>query len=212
MKKSSFVPMPPGDCRAHAGYPYDLEDKPKLRFFQPVGSRICLTTSFANCFYFCDCRNHAGMVFNNQKLTLRPDAMHLFKEFLVTLSGLLKHKNLVQLEISQLSSDFYNQAVVTCIKGSDGKEDHTIAIYSGWIFDGTFTHALPLSRESLDHCCLSDDVACHFVSFVNPFVLPYFEEYVKKHNQGSKQSHSKKVSKKKKRLKKKKNIYHNENS
>ena len=55
--------------------------------------------------------------------------------------------------------------------------------------------------ESLDHCCSSDDVACTFISFIDPFVLPFFEEYVKKHNQGSEETFTKLQDEKKKQLK-----------
>ena len=35
--------------------------------------------------------------------------------------------------------------------------EHIVAIAGDWIFDSNKTHALPLSAESLDACCLDGD-------------------------------------------------------
>ena len=77
-----------------------------------------------------------------------------------------------------LQSNLYQNPVITCVKGSDGKVDHTIAIFQGLIFDGNFTLAIPLSQNALDHCCSSDLAKCKFVGFLNSFYFPYFEKYV----------------------------------
>ena len=47
--------------------------------------------------------------------------------------------------------------------GADGGVGHTVTIVKEWIFDATMANALPLSRESLNHCCSSDT---RHVSFV----------------------------------------------
>lgn len=204
----SFVVIPPGASKAHAVYPYDNDGKPLIKFYQPKKSRICLTTSLANCLYFCNCREHGGKVFNQQKLCSMPTAVVLLKEYLVSkLSILLKCQNVENLELSQLQTEFYNKAVVTCLKGSDQKTDHTVTIYSGWIFDSTFTHALPLSKESLDHCCSEDESRCEFVDFVNPFVFTTFDSYVEQCRQGDMAAKQRRFRyKKKKEAKKKKKL------
>ena len=57
-----------------------------------------------------------------------------------------------------------NQLVVASLKGSDAKEDHCVMVFDNWIFDSNFDFALPLSKESLDLCCSSDDTHETFVS------------------------------------------------
>jgi hypothetical protein len=38
------------------------------------------------------------------------------------------------------------------LKGSDGSENHCVAIYNNFIFDGNYTHAWKLAQKSLDEC------------------------------------------------------------
>ena len=38
------------------------------------------------------------------------------------------------------------------LKGSDGSENHCVAIYNYYIFDGNYTHAWKLEQKSLDEC------------------------------------------------------------
>ena len=52
------------------------------------------------------------------------------------------------------------------IQGSDGKDDHCVTVSNEWIFDSNFKNALPRTQTSLDMCCSSDDVKCHFLSSV----------------------------------------------
>ena len=54
--------------------------------------------------------------------------------------------------------------VIVSLKGSDGKEDHCVALLGKWIFDSIFKNALPLSKEALDLCCSSDEKKETFIS------------------------------------------------
>ena len=125
---------------------------------------------------------HANIINNAQKLCQPPQALSLFKTKLVKLTRYPKCAN-IQLSIGDLESKLFSQPVVTCVKGSDGKVDHTITIFQGYIFDGNFTHALPFSKEALDYYCLSDSDKCKFVQFLNSFYLPYFDAYMKEFEQ-----------------------------
>ncbi len=42
------------------------------------------------------------------------------------------------------------------LRGSDRKDDHCVTIYGSWLFDSNFNYALPLSKETLDLCCLAE--------------------------------------------------------
>ena len=88
------------------------------------------------------------------------------------------------------------------MKGLDGKENFSIVIFSGWIYDANFSHALPLCKKSLNACCSSDEVHCQFISFLNTFYFEYFGAYVTANNEGdlndkkqTKKKHYKKMEK-----------------
>jgi hypothetical protein len=52
---------------------------------------------------------------------------------------------------------------LTRIQGSDGKDDHCVAVTEEWIFDSNFKNALPRNQESFNLCCSSDDVESQYV-------------------------------------------------
>ena len=89
-KTHVFVEILPGAGKAHGEYPFDITDKPKLKYFQPEKTRLCLTTAFANCLYYYNCRDHGGQVYNQQKLCSKINAIPLFNKFLFKLSINLK--------------------------------------------------------------------------------------------------------------------------
>jgi hypothetical protein len=64
--------------------------------------------------------------------------------------------------------------ILACIRGSDGKEDHCVAVYDRWIFDTNFEQALTLSRESLDLCCSSDGKLTPFICCSKVVWFPQF--------------------------------------
>ena len=47
-----FVAITPRADKAHGKYPFDITHQPKLKYIQQEKTRNCLTTSFANCFYY----------------------------------------------------------------------------------------------------------------------------------------------------------------
>src|SRR5688500_2314608 len=69
--------------------------------------------------------------------------------------------------------------IITCLCASNGKTDHTVTIYNNWIFDGNFSHALPLHKHSLYLCCSTDDENFTFESFIHTFIIQYFKQYLK---------------------------------
>ena len=42
------------------------------------------------------------------------------------------------------------------LQNSQGSIGHVIAVVGEWIFDSTFTHAIPLKKENLDFLCSED--------------------------------------------------------
>lgn len=64
--------------------------------------------------------------------------------------------------------------------------DHTVTIYKGLIFDGNFPYALPLSDQSLNICCSSNEQKAHFVKFRNSYIFELFDKYLDIHDKGKK--------------------------
>src|SRR5688572_32624037 len=90
----------------------------------------------------------------------------------------LKKVNYCQMDIDKIDPEI---PIITCLRASNGKEDHTVTIYNNWIFDGNFSHALPLHKHSLDLCCSTDDENFTFEGMVHTYILQYFKEYLKTH-------------------------------
>lgn len=72
--------------------------------------------------------------------------------------------------------DFPDVLIVTCIVDCNGQDDHCITIYKKWTYDGNFSHALPLSKWSLDLCCSSDEKSLTFAGFKHIYIIPTFEK------------------------------------
>ena len=99
-----FVSVTPGADKVRGEYPFDITDQPKLKYVQQEKTRTCLTTSFANCLYYCNCRDHGGQVYNQQKLCSKINAIPLFKKILSKLSINLKSQSIENLEMSHLKT------------------------------------------------------------------------------------------------------------
>ena len=134
-----------------------------------------------------------------------PGVFNKFQQFLNGLSTKLCCSK-VNLEFAHLESVYMNLPIVTCLKGGDGKEDHTVAIYKGWIYDGNFPCALQLSFDSLSLCCSTDEQQCCFDKFVNSYVLHLFDDYLKQNDS------NKRNAKKHKNLNRQKKLWKTSNS
>ena len=112
------------------------------------------------------------------------------------------HTQRIQLEYDMLFEETHYFPIITFLEGSNGKKDHTIAIYKGLIFNGNFKNALHLSQEALDLCCSEDDQKALFVEFHWSYIFHHFEEYLFHHDQGNKIKNKKKKQADKKRQRK----------
>lgn len=111
----------------------------------------------------------------------------------------------MNIQYKQLENEYFALPILTCLKESEGKEDHTVAIYKGWIYDGHFPNALQLSKEALDICSLHDE-KCGFVGLTQSYLFHLFQDYLKENNKGSynekKSFYSKLKNKQKDKIKK----------
>ena len=149
-KKGRYIDIPPGDFKHHAEFFIELAKGPELQYCQPKGSRTCLTTSVANLLFYCNCWKHAGKVYNAQKMCKEPNLLTLFKRKLMQYLHYLKSKK-VTITLNNFQEESYSEPIVISVKGSNGKEDHMVAIYTGLIYDRNFSHAVPLCKKALDY-------------------------------------------------------------
>jgi hypothetical protein len=57
------------------------------------------------------------------------------------------------------------------VQSVDGKTDHAIAVAGDWIFDSNISHALPLTRESLDYCCSDSETESKYLKVTRACML-----------------------------------------
>ena len=100
----------------------------------------------------------------------------MFQEKLCSFDKKLKLQK-TKLQLDNVLQGKITCPIITCLRGSDFKENHSVAIYNNWIHDGNFNMALPLTKESLDECCSMHKKKYSFVAFVKTFIINYFDAY-----------------------------------
>ena len=195
--KGSFIEIPPGDSRKHKPEQSD-SSYPTMKYYQKEGEPTCLIISVANLLHHSGAKEHALFLFNDQKKIIRQaNVWSCIKEKLRQLSILLIFQPITINSIETLQQD-NSLPLITCLKGSDFKKDHTVVIYKNWIYDGNFKTALPLSVESLNECCSTENKKCKFTGFTNSYVISEYDAYLE---QLKRSFHQTKPSKKQKRVK-----------
>ena len=173
VKKAAFVSVPPGDDRHHNNADTDsLCIGPRIQYQQKENERTCMVYAFASAVHHAGGKQLASEIRNMaHQLEHKVEAFGIFIKWL---RG--KHKAVQARQQNPVAFELLNQPntelILACIRGKDGKEDHCIAIYGGWIFDSNFEQALALSQASLDICCSSDDVASGFEGCTDVVTFP----------------------------------------
>jgi hypothetical protein len=178
MKSQGFVNITPGASRAHGEVPDELLTGPPIQYRQMEGQRTCLVSSLSSLLHFVNAKQHAAELFSvRRKLEDSATCWDLLHQYLLHRSPKLKMQ---KIDYTRISIDAINPdlPIVTCVVGNDCKEDHTVCIYKGWIFDGNFKNALTLNKEALDICCSDEENSHHFERFCNTYTLPYFKQYL----------------------------------
>ena len=134
-----------------------LTKGPSIHYRQPENEQVCLVASFASFLHSVDCHQHAAQLFSvKHKIQENISIWKHFGEYLDGLSCFLKLQRYDRPFFGNTNQILLSLPIVTCLVDSYGQEDHCIIIYNNWIFDGNFCHALPLKKESLDICYLSN--------------------------------------------------------
>lgn len=132
------------------------EMKSSISIQFPQGSfRTCLISSFASCLYYIGMREPAKALIT----ILKDSAVHpsiasstaFFVDKVNTICKGFIFKSAKDFRV--FNSDSWHIPASIILVGNDGSEDHCIAVYGGFIFDSSTSHALHLSKEALDWCC-----------------------------------------------------------
>ena len=129
--------------------------RPKLHFLQHgVEDKSCVVVAVCNLVHYC---GHEQLAEKFKELASKPILEpttnrwhHATRAICQFISG-VQCRLLKKSEVDLLSLD-KNRVILTSVQGDDGARDHVVSIFNGWIFDGNFSHALPLCKESLDAC------------------------------------------------------------
>jgi len=164
--KTNFIKVPPVMDKLHKSMPTTLEDAPIMKFRQKEGERTCLTYSFASALDHAGARQNASEVcLMSKKIMEKHNTISYFIDMLKKHTKPLNFK-ILKVNDWNIIKNEENNLIVVLLRGSDGKEDHCVTILGKWIFDSNLKNAIPLTKESLDLCCSSDDSNDHFVKVV----------------------------------------------
>ena len=143
----------------------DLSGLPEVKYQQGPGEQACLFKCAASAAHYCGFEQTGARAnqLSNHNLAPGENWKRLVKAVSSgTSKGHLQPKRLKQsddvLDVAKTSA-----FVVVGLVSADGSTTHAVALTDKWIFDANLTHALPLSRESLNICCSSDTGHSEFV-------------------------------------------------
>jgi hypothetical protein len=158
----SFLKVPPGDSRKHTNIAEG--SGPQIHYQQQEGERTCMVYSLASALHFLGRKDVAAKI-RNDSARYRKD-INSFCTFVKDLKSrhkIFRKETPGKGTVNNWWSDKLSGLYLTRLRGSDGKDDHCVAIFDNWIFDSNFKFALPRTRESFDLCCSSDDTDSTFV-------------------------------------------------
>ena len=142
-----------------------------------------MTYSFASAFFHLGTQQVGSEVFSkSKKIIERHNTLTTFIETLKHNSHPLYFQYLNHKRWNILENE-ENNLVIALLRGSNTKEDHCVTLYGKWIFDSNFSNALPLTKESLDLCCSSDDSKEFFVKVVQALLCTNYTKYMNLKNQ-----------------------------
>ena len=164
--RRNFVPLPEGDAKETMSLlPHNVSGLPEVKHQQGPGEHACLFKCAASAAHYCGFEQTGARAneLSNHNLAPGENWKRLVKAVSSgTSKGHLQPKRLKQsddvLDVAKTAT-----LVVVGLVSADGSTTHAVALTDKWIFDANLTHALPLSRESLDICCSSDTGHSEFV-------------------------------------------------
>ena len=162
--KNAFIQIPPGDSRKHQKV--GPLDGPPIHYKQAEGEQTCMINSMASALHYFSYKDIGSCIYNGRKRYIHQK--NSFTSFTTGLKGSHTVLNQIRVSKNQLPSFLGKELTgiyLARLLGSDGKEDHCVAISQNWIFDSNFPTALPRSQESLNLCCSTEEHSSIFKSY-----------------------------------------------
>ena len=160
--KLGFFPLPPGAAKDHGEEANVAVDElsgshPVIVYRQKEGEPTCTLASVCNCLVHWKCNRQAAICWDLMKAKLT-DTHDRWQVLITGLTKVLRNYRIIKAPKGwdPLKYRGKNPAFFALV-GSDGKTDHAVTVSDGWIFDGNFSHALPLTKENLDKCCSTEN-------------------------------------------------------
>src|SRR5687768_11548379 len=175
-QKAKFINVPPGRDTPHKTMPESLLGLPLVHYKQVEGQRTCLTYSFASALHHVGAKQVASEVVSKSKKII--EKFNTIPYFLETMQKQSLNLKRLKANAWNILKNEEKSMVVVTLRGSDGEEDHCVTVLGNWIFDSNFPNALPLTKDSLDLCCSSEDRAETFVEVVHALLCTNYMDKI----------------------------------
>jgi hypothetical protein len=161
---TAFIHVPPGDRRKHQNVGPMMG--PTMKYEQMDGEQTCMLYSMASAMHYFDQKSVGSWIYNGRKRFLhQTNGFTFFINQLKSAHTVLNQVRVMKDKLPSFLGTDLKGLYLARVRGSDGKEEHCVAISNKWIFDSNFPCALPRSQESLDLCCSTDTVTSKFTCF-----------------------------------------------
>jgi hypothetical protein len=161
---TAFIHVPPGDRRKHQNVGPMMG--PTMKYEQMDGEQTCMLYSMASAMHYFDQKSVGSWIYNGRKRFLhQTNGFTFFINKLKSAHTVLNQVRVMKDQLPSFLGTDLKGLYLARVQGSDGKEEHCVAISNKWIFDSNFPCALPRSQESLDLCCSTDTVTSKFTCF-----------------------------------------------
>jgi hypothetical protein len=171
MDQTKFIRIPVGNSRPVISTK-DIKKNPVVEYTEN-GTDTCLFTSLSSVLHFME---YEDVAFQIDELKIDFMKNHYKDDFEIIMGVIVCFVQQKSYDYFRTNYDFRRikspitmNLISTCqqmqetmyhvvLRSDDGAQNHAVCIYKNWIFDGNFSNALPLSKESLDRCCDSNFV------------------------------------------------------
>jgi len=175
-KVNEWFQLESGVCR---GSPFvvDMPDMPRSHRVQPYGEFSCVFNSLVNALNYINDFDGRDVVLSKLRASMDFDeygdlAKNRMKFAMRVMNVDVKGYDSRIMKHFDILGDQSYWPTLCILEGSDGGVNHAVTVVENFIFDSNNHTAIPLTRENLDFCCLSDfslDVKFHRVHFACRF-------------------------------------------
>ena len=140
---------------------------PIIQYQQKDCDRTCMVYAMASAMHYSgDSKSGAWMRNRVKRYVYDRQSFRTFVRDIHQQVKVLKTSSNVGKSFDIIGDDLLGLYLVQ-VQGSDGKEDHCVAVTNQWIFDSNFKNVLPRCKASMNMCCSSENEKSLFVKCVN---------------------------------------------